>query len=395
VACVVSHARAATLAANGITVSQPAGLDRVSIRLDSKVDVRVVDAVKEKGFFFVDFYATAAAFPDRVFQLAGGVLKAYETRSYPENRVLRVIFHPNGEPPFRVKDEVTGVAFRVSSLADAEFAPSAPKTASIVVETGKIPPELQPATGPKRFVILDPGHGGKDPGAMSRFTVGKARLREKDLTLAVAKAVQAELNQMPGIEAILTRSTDVRTPLKEIVDFAERTGGDLFVSIHMNATKYHPRGASVRGVELYYLSKVATPDVSALVEGENLENGNGASLDPAASAQLAQIMKSLAQDCLEENRALGAKACEAIRRALSTDPYYKTHIRWIRGAPFRVLGNLIMPAILVEVGYIDNPQEAANLANPAFQKKAAKLLAMGIQQYLSQQKAATAKPAGR
>lgn len=389
--CLTCSAGAATLQSSGVLISRSTGLDRVSIRLDAKADVRVVGAVEEKGFFFVDIYSTAAAFPDRVFRVQGGVLKAYETRSYPESKVLRVIFYPEDGSFFRVMDEPSGFLFPVSSLSDGGFARPGNKTASLVIEIGTATIRRDPKA-PKRIVILDPGHGGRDPGAISRPKSGKGILREKDLTLSIAKALQAELNQSPDIEAVLTRKNDSHMSLKERLDFAEKKKGDLFVSIHMNATKYHPRGISARGVELYYLGKTSDPDTSALVEGENLENGP--SLDPAATAQLAQIMKKLAQDFLEETRASGAKACKYLAQALCEDPYYKTHVRGIRGAPFKVLMNRFMPAILLEVGFIDHPQEGANLASPAFQKKVARLLAAGIRKYLSQEEAELGKLAG-
>lgn len=373
-------AGAATLDSKDITVTNRTGFNRVRIRLDTPVDVRVVDAVASDGCYFVDIYSAVPAFPDSVFRVQDGILKAYQTRSYPKNNVLRVIFYPAGRAAFQVADEETGTIFPVASLADTTFVPERRKTSSLLIDTFH-PRFPNRANRARRLVILDPGHGGSDPGAVFNLG-GKRRMQEKDVTLAVAKETQRLLNKSASVEAVLTRESDVRVGLRARRDFAERLQGDLFVSIHTNAAKYHKRRNSARGVEFYFLGRASDPDTSALVEGENSDDG--AALDSASSAQLDRIMKQIARDFLEDSRVSGARVCESLQRAFLEDSYFKEYNRGVKSAPFQVLMNRVMPAVLVEIGFIDHPAEVRYLENATFQKRIAKLLADAVLRHFAE-----------
>ncbi len=209
-------------------------------------------------------------------------------------------------------------------------------------------------------VVLDPGHGGADSGAIS-----KDGLQEKVITLAIAKKLQVELEKT-GLAVILTRNGDTTVPLRQRTAIANYNRADLFLSIHVNASP----NPSARGAETYCMSRKATDLWSQqLADKENAprgvikEEGNGLHLVLWNLAQTAYIVESsvFAEEVQNEfNTLLGTKD------------------RGVKQAPFVVLEGAQMPAVLVEVGFLSNPGEEKKLREPAFQQKVADALDRAI-----------------
>ncbi len=215
------------------------------------------------------------------------------------------------------------------------------------------------------LVVVDPGHGGKDPGAL-----GPGGLKEKDITLAVAKEVKRQLERM-GIKVILTRDKDEFVSLGDRARIANRVGADLFISIHCNWGKRK----RARGTETYFLSEARTEWERAVAA---LENKALEYEMPEAQAKdvVSYIIADMIQtEYLKESQELAHYIQRGIvKRA-------KTKDRGVKQAGFYVLVGAYMPAVLVEIGFISNPQEAKLLKSKAFQRKVAQGITEGIRAF--------------
>ncbi len=210
-------------------------------------------------------------------------------------------------------------------------------------------------------VVLDPGHGGGDTGAT---TAGG--LQEKDLTLVLAQKTAALLEKA-GLRVILTRSTDTQVPLVQRTAIANYNRADLFLSIHLNSSP----APSARGTETYFLSRNATDLWSTQLAAK--ENTEGTASGATADSGLNLVLWELAQTSyIVESSVLA----EAIQQEFNT--LLGTTDRGVRQAPFVVLEGAQMPAVLVEVAFLSNPDESKRLTDPAFQDQVAQGLTQSI-----------------
>lgn len=225
-------------------------------------------------------------------------------------------------------------------------------------------------------VVIDPGHGGDDTGA-----VGPTGVQEKDVVLRLALMVAQELGGYPGYKVLLTRDSDVFIPLAERPEFANRHGADLFISIHANAA---PK-KDARGVETYFLSFEATDDdARKLAEFEN--NSVGAAGDAEAPDDvLGDIISDMVRTASHHE---SARLAEVLHERVLE--FTGREDRGVKQAPFRVLVGAIMPAVLVEVGFISNAQEEKGLSSGKDQGRMAVSIAEGVagfRQLLTKRKA--------
>lgn len=223
-----------------------------------------------------------------------------------------------------------------------------------------------PARTPR--VVIDAGHGGADVGAHHHG------VREKDVTLAVARRLRRHLEDA-GLRVAMTRDADVAVPLHRRGALANAAGGDVFVSIHCNAM---PRGVRARGAETYVLGLHRSADASDVVAREN-----GAVRFEADSAAYAGLADALADErealtVLEGSANLRAseRLAGAIAHALH-DRAGRPN-RGVKQAGFYVLYGAAMPAVLVELGFLTDANEAAYLATPTGQEQLARALASAI-----------------
>jgi N-acetylmuramoyl-L-alanine amidase len=222
-----------------------------------------------------------------------------------------------------------------------------------------------------RTVVIDPGHGGENPGAR-----GAGGSVEKDIALSIARRLRAELVNARGLQVFLTRDKDIDVELDDRTAIANNYKADLFVSIHANASR--ARGA--RGSEVYFLSYQASDDESRRMA--QLEGAAEPAPEAAVGADLALILWDMAQaEHLEESSALASRIQEELAVVTGSEG------RGVKQAPFRVLVGAAMPAVLVEVAFISNPDEEKLLASEAYQAKVAASLARGIERYRREQAA--------
>jgi N-acetylmuramoyl-L-alanine amidase len=243
-----------------------------------------------------------------------------------------------------------------------------PQEPSIILppaQTESVPPTLLPSTSNKKVIVIDPGHGGSETGAK-----GQNGTLEKDVTMSIARKLKGII-ESTGMRAILTREGDQLVSLDDRTAKANNNKADLFISIHANATI---RGKA-RGAETYFLSAHATDDESRNIAAvEN--NAIGLSQAPAVDDDLKLILWDMAQT---EYLAESSQLAETIQQELNLA--LKISNRGIKQAPFRVLTGATMPAVLIEVGFINNPDEEKLMSNAEYQTKIASAIFRSIQRF--------------
>jgi N-acetylmuramoyl-L-alanine amidase len=215
-------------------------------------------------------------------------------------------------------------------------------------------------------VTVDPGHGGDDRGAQ-----GQKGLKEKEVALELALILREHL-QEAGFEVILTREEDVLIPVWDRAKLANEAGADLFISLHLNAAK----ARAARGSEVFFLSQDAEDADAAEVAA--LENQD--SFQPyGPDSVVASILNDMAQKAFLQD---SEKLAVAVQNQLNRLGGIKE--RGVKQAPFAVLRSAAMPAILVETAFISNPKEEIKLKDPAFLKKVAEAITLGVKRFFTQ-----------
>ena len=223
------------------------------------------------------------------------------------------------------------------------------------------------------IVVIDPGHGGKDPGAG-----GSGGVHEKDVVLAIARRLKTTLDATPGFQAVLTRDSDVFLPLRDRSAFARRHHADLFVSIHADAA----RSTTPRGSSVFALSQHGATSETArwLAQSENsadLIGGVGGDLSLEDKDEMLRgVLLDLSMTATV-NASLSVGS-DVIKQIGSFNPLHKGSVEQ---AGFVVLKSPDIPSLLVETGFITTPAEARLLQTPTHQQKLASAISSGIQLY--------------
>lgn len=228
-----------------------------------------------------------------------------------------------------------------------------------------LPVTLAPPSGVHaiRTVVIDPGHGGYDAGA-----IGPGGVREKDVVLDVARRLQRRLEQ-EGIRVLMTRDHDRFVPLSQRAALANRHHADLFVSVHANAS----RARSASGYEVYYLSEATDDAARALAASENA----ALSLETAAGAAPPKQTEAIVWDLVNtenrtESRELAATLCRGLAR------YLPAENRGVKSARFYVLKWSSMPSVLVEIGFVTHRTEGQRLQMAGYREHICEGIAHGL-----------------
>ena len=243
-----------------------------------------------------------------------------------------------------------------------------------------LPSIAGPLDASRPLVVIDAGHGGHDPGA------GAGALKEKALTLALAKALKAQLLAVGGIRVALTREDDRFLLLPERAGIARRLKADLFISIHADSSA----AVSARGATLYTLSGRGSNETAArLAEAENrADTVNGVALGGNSGAVNAILVDLSQRDTAARSQTF---ADLVVREGEGVLPLREQSIQ---SAAFVVLKSADLPSVLVESGYISNPDDAERLTSSAGRSAFATTLARAIRIYFARQGAAPITPAG-
>ncbi|MFA5115741.1 MAG: N-acetylmuramoyl-L-alanine amidase [Candidatus Omnitrophota bacterium] len=217
-----------------------------------------------------------------------------------------------------------------------------------------------------RKIVIDPGHGGDDPGA-----IGKTGLKEKDLVLDISKRVKDKLAEN-GVNAVMTRERDKFIPLTKRSQIANESDADFFVSVHANAARL--KGA--RGFEVYYLSNAVDDNARAVQAAED----SFLKFDDTSFLHRNTDLEATVWDLVyTENREESIELAKYIAKAVDDQTSLKN--RGVKSARFCVLRGTQMPSVLVEVGFISNSSEERNLKDPEYREAVASAITRGILNY--------------
>lgn len=261
-------------------------------------------------------------------------------------------------------------------LVAALQAPSLPVQAVVRDEArrGAARPAAETRRKTTPRVVVDAGHGGRDPGGPMRF----GAFYEKDIVLQVALKLGEELRER-GIDVFYTRTTDTLIALDDRGSMANKAGGDLFVSIHINAANPRWRNPTgVRGFETYFLAEAKTEDAQRVEQMEN-EAVRFETAGPAAARDdpLSFILSDMKQN---EHLRESSDLAGIVQRHLGR--VHPGPDRGVKQAGFRVLVGAFMPAVLLELGFGTNSADAEFVASPVRQRALARVVADGIAEYL-------------
>lgn len=263
----------------------------------------------------------------------------------------------------------------VSSMAQRAESPRS--DASPATATKPVPRSTTVALR-QRVVVVDAGHGGPDNGMTGPIGVPR-KVREKDITLSVARALRVALEKR-GITVVMTRNADTLIALSDRGKIANQSKGDLFLSVHVNAANPRwrdPGGA--RGYETYFLAEAKTEDEKRVEAMENEAIRFETSADASRDDPLGFIIRDMAQN---EHLRESAQLAELMQRGLRR--IHPGTDRGVKQAGFRVLVTAFMPAVLVEIGFGSNKADSNFMTDPDHQRELAETLADAAVSYLEQ-----------
>ncbi|MEE8564287.1 MAG: N-acetylmuramoyl-L-alanine amidase [Atribacterota bacterium] len=335
---------------------------RVVIDLSEKTEFRA-DKLINPDRIFIDIMGSIAKLGDtsKQIKIDDAVVKTVRTAQFNEE-ITRVVFDLYQETRYELFSLIEPDRVVIDIFKSGEEA--------AISETLPAKSEEKPTPGSeitgKRVVIIDPGHGGKDPGA-----IGPTGLRESEVTLGIALYLEKLLKNV-GIPTYLTRSKDEFVYLENRTNFANQKNGFVFVSLHANSVLNHR--PSAKGIETFLLSsKYIGASARDVADREN----RASRAHPEVDTDLALIIADLEESA---NIKYSFDFADIIQKKLVE--YLKLENRGIKQAPFVVLKGANMAAVIVEVGFISNPQEEKLLKTNKFRENAAQALFEAIKYYV-------------
>ncbi len=302
--------------------------------------------------------ARVAQFRADVVRIVLDIDDIKEFKVFPLSDPYRIIIDVKGERKTelsRLDESIKTLAPPVAEEPVVRQAEQRPKAAA-VFKPGKI-----------RRIVVDPGHGGHDPGAMNPDGT-----KEKDVVLQIALKLAKEIREELGIDVVMTRSDDIFIPLEERTAIANKVNADLFISIHANSSL----SKSAAGIETYYLNLAKTEKAARVAAREN-----NTSLDKVNLLQ-AILFDLMANYKLNDS----ARLADDVQKSLYTKiekQFGGTRNLGVKQGPFYVLVGATMPSILVETAFISNGTEVERLKSSAYQDVAVSGIAEGIKAYIA------------
>ena len=245
------------------------------------------------------------------------------------------------------------------------------KAIKITADTAAASNKLSKKQKASKIIVLDPGHGGDDVGALSQ----NKKLREKDIVLNVSKKTASLLKER-GYKVLFTRSNDRFIKLRSRTSFANDKGAHLFISIHANAAPNKQKAKSMNGIETFFLSPSRS---ERSMNAANLENK--ADTDEMNYFTKVSFLNFLNREKIIASNKLAIDMQAALLKSVRAS--YKVSDGGVREAPFWVLVGALMPAVLIEIGYISHPDESQKIANSKYQDRLAKGIADGVDEYFA------------
>ncbi len=282
---------------------------------------------------------------------------------------LRIVVELEGAQAYRVRRERQGRVVALTVTRAATEPAETPATAAKVAPEPAAPVAAKRKNVPRPKIVLDPGHGGDDPGATG-FVV------EKEVTLDISLRLAAMLRERLGAQVVLTRGDDATLTLPSRTALANTEGADLFVSIHANANET----GRLSGIETYYLDNTVD---QATLRLASMENGLDMLKPAEGGSDLRYILSDLLQGGKMEESALLAQAIQnGVVRNLRTK-WTEVIDLGVKRGPFYVLVGAYMPCVLVETSFLSHPVEGRRMADPEYRAAVAEGVYHGIAKFLA------------
>ena len=354
------------------TASSP-GLTRLVLDLDAQARPSKHPKLQAEGITIEIPNATLSP-SARTKLTAGGIPKPFII-TQPSERTVEVLLPTGSFQSYKLLTLANPHRLVIDLVPSGEPS-STPPAESAPVQVLRLPAPPQPAQPrAKSFktIVIDPGHGGRDPGAR-----GQHGTEEKDITLKVALKLRDLLRQQQGIRVLMTRERDEFVELEDRAKFANGQEADLFLSIHVNS---HPQ-RSVKGIEIYHFGEAK--DQRAL---EVAARENGTPLNSTGVGWEYLVADLLTAKKIESSLELAWTAKEAM--VTNLNGHYDLVDHGVKTAPFYVLRFTSMPSILAEIAYISNSAEEELLRNGHFTTRVAEALMVGVKSFLDSTKLST------
>jgi len=380
-AALAAKATSKPVIANGARVAGDRERTRFIADLSKKVDVHVF-ALSNPYRVIVDAPDVNFQMPDGIGKENRGLVTAYRYGLFAPGKARIVIdvngpflidkafvLEPRDEQPARLvvdlvpTDEKTFLA----KLQEAKPQEAASEKLAALPQAPSRPPDAKPV------VVLDPGHGGVDPGTSSA-----AGIAEKEVVLTFARTLKAKLEATGRYEVHLTRDDDTFLPLRGRVEFAQKKGASLFLSIHAD---YFPNKIDkATGATVYTLSEEASDEeASALAAKENFSDAlAGIELPSDSDEVLANILIDLAQRETQNRSVVFARSIVGELASKGT-----LHTKRLRSAGFRVLKAPDIPSVLLELGFLSNPDDEKRLTSESWRERTAEAVQESIDAYFA------------
>lgn len=358
---------------------------RISLELDRDVTWESHELGKgtpgKPGRVYIDINRTRLGKNIRDVTIGDGLLKGARFGQYKSD-VVRVVLDTENIKEYKVfsLSEPTRLIIDVRGERPLEISRLEPSVTPAPEPLTELRPDERPAVIEKkprtqrktgiskiRRIVVDPGHGGHDPGA-----VGPSGLQEKEVVLAIGLKLRDLLRDELGLDVVMTRTSDVFIPLEERTAIANKVNADLFLSVHANAAPN--RNAS--GIETYYLNLAKTEKAAQLAAKEN-----GTSLEKVSVLQ-AILFDLMANYKLNDSAHMADEVQKALHKK-ARSYYGDVKNLGVKQGPFYVLVGATMPSILVETAFLSNPQEEARLKDPAYRDLTAEGIMEGVRAYIS------------
>lgn len=374
--------------------SEATAIDVLGDQKETVFQLTLTRGVTAEVYSLANPYRVIIDLPDVGFTLpadAGrdgrGLVQAYRYGQFAEGKA-RIVLDTTG-PVTIAKAAMTNARSGSGVVLTVELRPSNPAafgegtgggrqaadTAPAVATDDRAPTAPPKADQNKPVIVIDPGHGGIDPGA-----VGAGNLLEKNLVFAVAKRVQAQLEGTGRYTVVMTRASDVFVSLSDRLAISRKAESDLFISIHADSIE-STYAQSIKGATIYTLSERASDaEARAIAEKENasdliagLDVGKGEDNDDVKNILIDLMKRETANFSAEFSRTLVRSLKSNV--SLSRDPE--------RAAAFKVLRQTHAPSVLVELGYVSNPDESRQMQSVAWQAKVAASIAGAVEAYFA------------
>lgn len=356
-----------------VQITQNSGKTSLYFSLDKAIAHKVF-TLTNPDRVVVDLENTNLSFDLNRLHLNNALIKRVRS-GHPNPQTLRLVFEVTDAVMLRATSPGAQHAFSLD--ISASHAPSAGRSPVAVKPTAvhveKLEPVQRAQTSSRRdvIVVLDPGHGGHDPGA-----IGPRRVSEKNVTLAIATKLKQLIDRQPGMRAVLTRKGDYYVGLRDRLKIARQYNGDVFVSVHADAfINQQSNGASVFALS----QRGATSEAARwLAEKENYSELGGVNL--RGLDDQSGLVRTVLID-LSQTATIGASMHMGERVLRNLDTMTTLHNQKVEQARFMVLKSPDIPSILIETGFISNPREEKNLNSPQYQARLTQSILQGLKRY--------------